>query len=87
MRRDEPPAQAYWRHTRQLTAVLLAVWMGVGLGVHWFARDLSFSFFGWPFSYWMAAQGSLLVFTLIIGVYAWAMERLDAAHGFEEEPD
>jgi putative solute:sodium symporter small subunit len=77
----------YWRRCRQLTAGLTVLWLVVGLGVHFFARDLNFVFFGWPFSFWMASQGSLLIFVLLIGAYAWCMERLDQAHGLaEEEP-
>jgi len=78
--------QAYWLRTRRLTGALLVLWLIFGLGVHYFARELSFSFMGWPFSFWLAAQGSLLVFALLIAFYAWAMERLDAAHGLKE-PD
>jgi putative solute:sodium symporter small subunit len=33
----------------------------------------------------MAAQGSLLIFLLIVVVYVWIMERLDREHGFEED--
>ncbi len=78
--------QAYWGRTRRLTGGLLLLWAGLGLGVHYFARELSFSFMGWPFSFWLAAQGSLLVFAILIAFYAWAMERLEAAHGLKE-PD
>lgn len=76
---------AYWRSVRWLTVGLLAVWVVFGLGVHYFARDLAFSFFGWPLSFWMAAQGSLLVFALIIFVYERCMDRLDRRHGLEED--
>jgi putative solute:sodium symporter small subunit len=75
---------AYWLAVRRLTARLLAVWLVFGLGLHYFARELSFSFFGWPFSFWLAAQGSLLVFALLIAFYAWSVEKLDRLHGFEE---
>ncbi len=77
----------YWRKNRIAIAVLLLIWFVVTFGVSYFARDLSFSFFGWPFSFWMGAQGSLLVYCLIIGFYAWYMNRLDTAHGVEEEGD
>ena len=77
----------YWRKNRIAFAVLLLIWFVVTFGVSYFARDLSFSFFGWPFSFWMGAQGSLLVYCLIIGFYAWYMNRLDTAHGVEEEGD
>jgi putative solute:sodium symporter small subunit len=74
----------YWRKNLRITAVLLAIWFGVTFGVSYFARELSFTFFGWPFSFWMAAQGSLVVYGLIIGFYAWYMGRLDIEHGVAE---
>lgn len=74
----------YWRLTKGLTVALLSLWWLVSFGLTYFARDLNFEFLGWPWSFWMAAQGSLLVFGLIIAGYAWAMDRLDRAHGVQE---
>lgn len=79
-----PQYRPYWRQTRRLTAALLLVWFAVSFGVTYFARDLAFDFLGWPFSFWMAAQGSLLVYGLIIAGYAWGMDHLDRAHGVQE---
>ena len=76
----------HWQSNLRLTAVLLAVWFGVTFGVSYFARELSFRFFGWPFSFWMAAQGSLIVFCFIVVVYARWMARLDVEHDVAEEP-
>jgi len=67
----------YWRKNLAVTAVLLLVWFSVTFGVSYFARALSFRFFGWPFSFWVGAQGALVVYCLIIGFYAWYMNRLD----------
>ena len=74
----------YWRKTLQLTAGLLLIWFLVSFVATYFARELSFTFFGWPFSFWLGAQGGLLVYGLIIGFYAWAMHRLDVAHDQDE---
>jgi putative solute:sodium symporter small subunit len=74
----------YWRKNLNITATLLAIWFVVTFVVSFFARDLSFNFFGWPFSFWMGAQGSLVVYCLIIGYYAWYMNKLDIEHGVEE---
>lgn len=74
----------YWRKNLSVTAVLLLIWFLVTFVVSYFARDLSFQFFGWPFSFWVGAQGSLIVYCLIIGFYAWYMNRLDVEHGVEE---
>ena len=54
----------YWRKNLAVTAVLLLVWFSVTFGVSYFARALSFRFFGWPFSFWMGAQGALVVYCL-----------------------
>ncbi len=62
-----------------LTLSLLLLWGGVTFGVAWHARDLSFDFFGWPFSFWVGAQGALLVYCLIVLVYARVMNRHEAA--------
>ncbi|NIC43426.1 DUF4212 domain-containing protein [Aquabacterium sp. A08] len=74
---DPQRVRRYWRANLRLTALLLCVWFGVTFGVSFFARELDFRFFGWPFSFWVAAQGALLMYGLIIAFYAWYMNRLD----------
>jgi putative solute:sodium symporter small subunit len=75
----------YWSRNLRLTAVLIAIWFVVTFVVAYFARSLDFRFFGWPFSFWVAAQGAIVVYLLIIGVYARAMNRLDVEHGVAED--
>jgi putative solute:sodium symporter small subunit len=75
----------YWQRNLRLTLGLLAVWFVVTFGVAFFARELSFDFFGWPFSFWVAAQGGPFVYVVLIGVYAWRMNRLDREHGVAED--
>ncbi len=74
----------YWRKNLNITAILLVIWFVLTFVVSYFARDLSFSFFGWPFSFWMGAQGALVGYVAIIGYYAWYMNKLDIEHGVEE---
>jgi putative solute:sodium symporter small subunit len=75
----------YWRKNLRITGVLLAIWFVVTFVIAYFARDLNFNFFGWPFSFYMAAQGSLIVYMLIIWYYARTMNKLDQEHGVAEE--
>lgn len=75
----------YWRKNLNLTAALLGVWFVVTFVVSFFARDLSFTFFGWPFSFWMASQGSLVIYVVIIWYYAHTMNKLDQEHNVAEE--
>jgi len=67
----------HWRRTLRLTGTLLLAWFLVGYVVTWFARDLDFPFFGWPFSFWVAAQGGIIVFVLLLLAYARRMARND----------
>jgi putative solute:sodium symporter small subunit len=67
-----------------LKAGLLALWAAVSFGVCFFARDLQFMVGSWPFGYWMAAQGSVLIFIAILVVYATAMKRLAPADSLPE---
>jgi putative solute:sodium symporter small subunit len=77
----------YWRQNLRITAVLVVIWFVVTYVVSYSARDLNFSFFGWPFSFWMAAQGALVVYCAIIWFYARYMERLDNEFGVAESED
>ncbi len=77
--------KAYWQKNLRLTGILLAIWFVVTFVLGYFARDLTFSFFGWPFSFWVGAQGSLIVYVILIWYYARAMNRLDQEHGVAEE--
>ena len=77
----------YWRKNLRITGVLLAIWFVVTFVVSFFARELSFKFFGWPFSFWMGAQGSLLVYCVIIWFYARTMAKLDIDHDVAESDE
>jgi len=77
----------YWRRNIRMTAILLAIWAIVTYVVGFYARDLSFNFFGWPFSFWMGAQGALVIYVLIIWYYAWYMNKLDAEYGVAEDAE
>ena len=72
----------HWRRSRRLTAVLLLLWLATSFGTVFYARELArLTLFGWPLSFYLAAQGAALVYLAIIGVYAWRMRRLDRAFG------
>ena len=80
-----PPATAAasaarrWRVNLRWIAALLLVWFLVTFVISWYARSLSFTFFEWPFSFWVGAQGALIIYLLIIVLYAWRMNRLERA--------
>lgn len=74
----------YWGKNLKITGLLLALWFFVTFVLGYFAREMTFTFFGWPFSFWVAAQGALVVYCLIIWFYARYMNKLDEEYGVAE---
>jgi putative solute:sodium symporter small subunit len=79
--------QSYWRYNVGLTALLLGVWLAVafllgGLLLRWLDGH---TLLGVPLGYWVAAQGSVLVFVLEAALYARLMNARDLAAGIREE--
>ena len=74
----------YWSKNLRITGILLFIWFVVTFVIGYYARELSFNFFGWPFSFYMGAQGSLIIYVLIIVFYARYMNRLDLEYGVHE---
>lgn len=79
-------AEVYWRKTRLLTFTLLFMWVLITFGFTWFARSINeVVILGFPLGFYMAAQGALVVYLLIIWWYNRQMRKLDAAFGVEDE--
>jgi putative solute:sodium symporter small subunit len=75
----------YWRQNLHLTGALLAIWFVVTFVVGWFARDLqSVTFLGFPLSFYMSAQGALLIYVALVGYYAYRMDKLDREYEVHE---
>ena len=94
--RSEPILEAmeqqharYWRRVLRLTGVLLGVWFVAGLGAGVLFKEqldaITIPGTGFPLGFWMAQQGSILVFVLIIWGYARKMRGLDRDAGVEED--
>lgn len=86
---DLSPEQraTYWRYNVRLTAALLVVWFVVTFllgGI--FASALNeFVVLGFPLGYYVAAQGSIVVFLVETVVYAKLMNAKDLEYGIREE--
>lgn len=74
---------AYWRAVRGLTVGLLVIWAAVSFGAGILFRDVldQWSIGGAPFGFWMAQQGAIYVFVLLIIIYCIAMTRLERKYG------
>ncbi|MET0218114.1 MAG: DUF4212 domain-containing protein [Burkholderiales bacterium] len=78
----------YWSKNVTITVILLAIWFVITFVMGYFARDLTtFTVLGFPFSFYMAAQGSLALYVLIIWYYAHYMNKLDLEYDVHEGED
>lgn len=75
----------HWSRTRRLMFMTLGIWFVFSYLVHWFAGALNeFSFLGFPLGFYMAAQGSLIVFVVLLFWFAKAQDSIDEDCGVHE---
>lgn len=78
--------QEHWRRTRMLMITHLVIWFIFAYLVHWFASALhGINFFGWPLNYYMAAQGSLIVFVVQLFMFSRQQHAIDVEFGVDED--
>jgi len=79
-------ADIHWQKTRRLTFILLLLWIFVTFVLTWFSRSINaVVILGFPLGFYMAAQGALVIYLLIIWWYNRQMKKLDAEYGVEDE--
>ncbi|WP_374353104.1 DUF4212 domain-containing protein [Limnohabitans sp.] len=74
---------------RRLTLACLLLWLSATLAPVLASRS-GWTLWGWPVDFWMAAQGCVLVYLLIVGVYAWLVNHWEQQAGslsFRTPPD
>ena len=84
-----PERARYWSRNVRLVTLLLLVWAAVSFGasiffVDWLDR-VRLPGSGFKLGFWMAQQGSIVVFVALIFVYARRMERIERECGVDEE--
>lgn len=86
---NHPNTQAYWRENIRTVLTLLAVWFTVSYGMGILFADAldDFQFMGFRLGFWMAQQGSIFCFVILIFVYVYKMNRLDRKYGVDEDKD
>jgi putative solute:sodium symporter small subunit len=81
--RSTPESNAsHWFKTRNLTFLVLFLWLIFAFAVHIFAQYLNqITFLGFPLGYYMAVQGSLIAFVVIIFFQNDRQDAIDDDHG------
>ncbi len=83
---DPATARAYWSKTSALMWIVLAIWFLAGFVVHIFAPSLNeIRVLGFPLGFYMAAQGSLIVFVVGLFWFARRQNQIDEEFGVQED--
>ena len=84
---SEATVHRYWRANLQLVIGLLLLWFVVsfGFGILLVEPLNRIPFFGFKLGFWVAQQGCMYTFVILIFVYARLMTRLDAEFGVQED--
>jgi putative solute:sodium symporter small subunit len=86
MSADISQKEVHWQRTKSLMIVHLIIWFIFSFVVHWFAPQLNkISFIGFPLGFYMAAQGSLIVFVVQLFVFASQQAKIDRECGMAEQ--
>ncbi|MHB8843769.1 MAG: DUF4212 domain-containing protein [Nitrospirota bacterium] len=85
---DKEKLKAYWAVNIRLTTIIMVIWFVVTYVAIFFAPQLNnIVVLGFPFGYYMGAQGSLIIFVILIFWYAFKMNAADKEFGVEEEEE
>ena len=83
---DNAKREAHWLRTRNLMIIHLVIWFVFSYVTHWFAPQLNqISFMQFPVGFYMAAQGSLVVFVVQLFVFAKQQDTIDRQFGVAEK--
>jgi putative solute:sodium symporter small subunit len=76
----------YWRRTSSLMWTMLSLWAFFSFVIHFFVSPLNeIQILGFPLGFYMAAQGSLIAFVVMLFFYAWAQDKIDREEGVAED--
>ena len=81
--------KVYWKKNIRIVLSLLAVWFFVSFGMGILLVDVldNFRLFGFKLGFWMAQQGSIFCFVILIFVYVYRMNKLDHQYDMDEDQD
>ena len=80
--------RAYWSKGLRVVALILSLWfllsLGCGILFRGFLDANLPAVGGAPFGFWMAQQGSIVGFIVLLVTYMILMNRLDSQYGYRE---
>lgn len=72
--------------TRRLMWIMIAFWLVFGILIHIFAETLNaVRIMGFPVGYYMAAQGSLIAFVIMLFLFTSRQDSIDRQEGVSKD--
>lgn len=88
---DNGRQNVYWTKSLQIVLVILAIWFVLSLGCGVLFREKLDALLppmgGAPFGFWMAQQGAIIGFLILLFLYMVLMNSLDGKSGFDQEDE
>ena len=79
-------SSGYWEKTKALMWITLVIWFFFSCVVHLFVTPLNgIVLLGFPLGFYMAAQGSLIAFLILIFWFASRQDAIDREYGVAED--
>ena len=81
-----PDTEQHWARTKSLMLLMMGLWVFFGFIVHFFVGSLNgIRIAGFPLGFYMASQGSLIVFVVMLFWFANAQDKIDRETGVAED--
>jgi putative solute:sodium symporter small subunit len=81
-----PNAERYWARTSTLMWIMFVLWLVFSFAIHFFVKELNaIKFAGFPLGFYMAAQGSLIIFVVMLFTFAARQDAIDRDEGVAED--
>lgn len=83
---DNSSSNAYWAANLRVIVISLIIWFACSFGMGIILRPALSGIMvgGADLGFWMAQNGSIYIFIILIFVYTKIMNNLDREHGVEE---
>ena len=76
----------YWSRTSALMWIMFVLWVFFSFVIHFFVDQLNaIKILGFPLGFYMAAQGSLIAFVVMLFVFAKRQDTIDREEGVAED--
>jgi putative solute:sodium symporter small subunit len=88
---ESKKSRSYYRAALRLLAGVLVVWFGLSFGCSILLREWLDTYApavgNAPFGFWMAQQGAIIGFVILLVIYAWRMNRLEERFRTDKEEE